>query len=200
MHQNQNVARTRLYEYLPAIYREEGSDAQSNHLCEFLEGLEKVLLGFEEPDHSAGKGKPPHPHAGAVEGLGKEIERLYTLFAPLGDPDKKIGQADKRTPDDFLPWLASWAALALHSGMDLDRQRELIAQIIPLYRKRGTKSYMEDLLTLCVDCDTSVHEEEIPAMQIGVHSTVGEDMHIAGGPPHFFRVVLTAPKLKAEEV
>lgn len=190
MVQSQNITRTKLFEYLPAIYQEEGSGTHPNRLREFLDGFERVLLGYEETDAHTTEKKhaDAQNHKGRAEGLGRKIEHLYKLF----DPDK--------TPHLFLPWLASWAALILHSGMTADRQRDLIARIIPLYRIRGTKRYLEELLRLCVDCDTSVHEEEISALQLGVRSTLGEDAWIGGGPPHFFRVVLTAPKLTAEEV
>ena len=192
MVQSQNITRTKLFEYLPAIYQEEGSKGQSNHLREFLEGFERVLLGYKDEDPQPGGRESAEGQTREIEaeatGLGRKIELLNTLFDPT------------TAPEAFLPWLAGWGALFLHSGMDIDRRRELIAQIIPLYKIRGTKKYLEDLLELCVDCDTSVHEEEIPALQLGVRSTVGKDTRIGGGPPHFFRVVLTAPKLTAAEV
>jgi phage tail-like protein len=189
MVQNQNTTRTRLFEYLPAIYQEEGSRAESIRLREFIEGFEKVLLGYDaDPGAEKKKHEGAQKREDKISGLGWKIDQLHRLFDP------------EEAPRAFLPWLASWAALVLRSGMDIDRQRKLMARIIPLYKSRGTKKYLEDLLELCVDCDTSVHEEEIPALQLGVHSTLGEDARIGGGAPFFFRVVLTAPKLTAAEV
>jgi len=177
-------ARKTMLEYLPAIYQESDSPDARPFLAGFLAAFEKVLLGYEEGKATA-KGKGG---SYAVEGLGRKIARLYMLFDP------------RETSETFLPWLASWAALSLHANLSPAKKRDLIANIIPLYRIRGTRAYVEQLLALCVDAGTSVSEEEIPPMQLGVHSTLGRDTYLGGGPPHFFRVTLVASDLTALEV
>jgi phage tail-like protein len=192
------VARQRMYDLLPAIYQEpewrparnakqgevcpicdelERTLDHKNHLREFLEAFEKVLFGFDDYGPPSAKAVR-HGDLDSVLGLGQKIERLYELI----DPDL--------APARFLPWLASLAALSFRAGMREDKQRTLIAQIISLYRVRGTKKYLETLLNLCLDVRSSITEVEIPPLQIGVSHKVGVDTYIGGGPPHFFRVSL----------
>jgi phage tail-like protein len=156
-------------------------------LREFLEAFEKILLGFDDYDPSPRKAA----HRGdldTVVGLGQKVERLFELF----DPDL--------TPATFLPWLAGFAALSLRAGMSEEKQRRLIKVMISLYRIRGTKKYLETLLELCLDVPSSVTEDEIPPLQLGVHHQIGVDTYIGGGPPHFFRVRLYTGGLDASRV
>ena len=123
-----------------------------------------------------------------LKGLGEEIERLHQLFDP------------QEAPEEFLPWLAGWAALSWRPELSSKRKRRLLARIIPLYRIRGTRKYLEELLMLCVDAVVMVSDTEMPELQVGVHSTVDSDTYLGGGAPYFFRVTLLAPQLSVSEV
>lgn len=184
MERTSNIPRKKLLQYLPAIYQEPGTPEQANYLPVFLEAFDKILFGKKEKDSA--RAEPGNPNA--VESLSEKIARLHELFDPWA------------APDEFLPWLASWAALSLSPAMNLERKRLLIAKIIPLYRIRGTRKYMEEILRLCLEIPSALIEEEIPPLQLGVHSTVGEDMRIDGGAPHFFLVRLMAADLDAVRV
>jgi phage tail-like protein len=185
-----NTARKTLLEYLPAIYQEAIPPERRPFLSRFLAAFERVLLGYEEVSRDSGKtaGASGEHVRDTVEGLGRKIAGLYMLFDP------------QETPENFLPWLASWAALSIHADLSPAKRRKLIANIIPLYQIRGTRAYLEQLLELCVDAGTSVSEEEIPLLQVGVHSTLGRDTYLGGGPPHYFQVTLAASDLSAIEV
>jgi phage tail-like protein len=185
MERRSNIPRKKLLQYLPAIYQEPGTAEQANYLPVFLEAFEKILFGKEDKDSARGNVNKP---ARAVESLSEKIARLHELFDPWA------------APEEFLPWLASWAALSLSPSITAERKRLLIAKIIPLYRIRGTRKYVEDILRLCLEIPSAVIEEEIPPLQLGVHSTVGEDMRIDGGAPHFFLVRLMAANLDAVKV
>jgi phage tail-like protein len=184
MERTSHIPRKKLLQYLPAIYQEPGTPEQANYLPAFLEAFEKILFGKEERASArADQGKP-----NADESLSEKIARLHELFDPWA------------APEEFLPWLANWAALSLSPSMTAERKRLLIAKIIPLYRIRGTRKYMEEILRLCLEIPSAVIEEEIPPLQLGDHSTVGEDMRINGGAPHFFLVRLMATNLDAVKV
>lgn len=176
-------------EYLPAIYQEVDAAHPKTFLGQLLLAFEKVLLGIEEEKAPTKLAMiEPSDQAIAIEGLAEEIARLHRLFDPLA------------TPDEFLPWLAGWAALTLRSELSNSRKRKLLAHIISLYRIRGTRKYLEELLTLCVDAVATVADTELPALQVGVHSTTDSDTYIGGGAPYFFRVTLVAPLLGPREV
>lgn len=69
-------------------------------------------------------------------GLEQRIDGISRLFEP------------QHAPDDFLPWLSSWMAFALRAHLDVNQQRNFLARVIPLYRRRGTRQNLQDLLTI----------------------------------------------------
>ncbi len=179
----------RLLNYLPAIYQEPARPDESPFLPGFLRAFERILLGSSDDPHS------PREAAGEigegedeVQGLKEKIAELHRLFDP------------NHTPEEFLPWLASWTAFTLRADLSSPRKRQLIARIIPLYRIRGTRKYAEELLKLHLEAMPVVTDFEFPALEVGRHSMVGDDTCLGGGPPHFFRVILVAPLLNEHEL
>jgi phage tail-like protein len=185
---------SRLMDYLPAVYqglddtdltsRDEAYADQPPFLNYFLLAFEKVLLGRKDhfvPKESAESGAIGKKER-RFEGLGEEITKLHHLFEP------------DHTPPRFLAWLAGWAALSLEAGISLERRRKLVASIIPLYRIRGTKAYLEQLLAIHLEAPARVDEQERPHLQVGRHSTVGQDTYLGGSAPHSFRVTLEFPR------
>ncbi|WP_266168312.1 phage tail protein [Dyella subtropica] len=53
--------------------------------------------------------------------------------------------------NEFLSWLASWVDLVLDQAWELDKKRRVIAEIMALYRLRGTAQGMSMLLNLLLD-------------------------------------------------
>jgi phage tail-like protein len=177
-----NIATGRLLEHLPAIYQDESSEGPG-FLQKFLLPFEQVLLGLPEwlrPENDV--------EEIPIQCLAEQIAQIPLLFDPW------------ETPEEFLPWLAGWAALDLDLGLSSAKKRNLLAHILPLYRIRGTRKYLEELLRLCLDLPSAVNDKEVPALQVGVYSTVGEDTQIGGGPPHYFSVVLIALEQDATQV
>lgn len=86
------------------------------------------------------------------------------------------GVADHLDPEttdvEFLPWLASWAALILRADWDEATQREFLRKIVPLYRLRGTRAGLQRMLELYT----------------GERVEVDDDFDQV---PHFFQVQLT---------
>jgi phage tail-like protein len=74
--------------------------------------------------------------AGGVPGLETAISGLADYFDPA------------TTRADFLPWLAGWVTLTLRADWDEPTRRGFIAQIVPLYRLRGTKQGLLRMLEL----------------------------------------------------
>jgi len=169
------MPRSRLMDYLPAVYHEvDAADSASEHLLRhFLLAFEEILLGSEESEHGRRA-----EHSKQIEGLEHCIARLHTFFDP------------EETREDFLSWLASWVALDLRSDLPVSRRRGLLANIVPLYEIRGTKRYLEELLRLYFDAPVMVDDSELPRFQIAVHSSLGRDTYVEGGPPFVFRVRL----------
>ncbi len=120
-----------------------------------------------------------------MEGIEEKLNRIPDYF----DADE--------TPAEFLTWLAGWVALTLKEGAGWDektlpKKRQLLAQIVPLYQKRGTREGLEEYLKIYVGEGVRIIEELIP-LQVGIHSKVGVDTLIEGLPPYFFMVEITLP-------
>lgn len=144
---------------------------EDSFLSQFLVAFEKVLI--------AGVG------TSESEGLEEKIANIATLFDP------------QQTRKDFLNWLASWAAFSVRADLTEKQQRDFIAKIIPLYRRRGTKENLQQLLEIFTIGLPMIEEPEPIEFQIGVHSTVGVDTYVAGGGlPHFFQVTVAFPRLE----
>src|SRR5262245_1786573 len=79
--------------HLPALFHEDP------FVGRFLLAFERIISGLRPPD--------PHDPVGDQPGLEEIIDRIHTYFAPGPGAD-----SDARAPDEFLPWLASWVALA----------------------------------------------------------------------------------------
>ena len=192
--ENHETDSSRMMQYLPAVYHgrddsdfappDQADADQLPFLNYFLLAFDKVLLGRKDaivPKDGAGRELRGGTER-RFEGLEEEIADLHRLFEP------------DHTPARFLGWLASCAALSLDASLSVERRRKLVARMIPLYRIRGTKAYLEQLLALHLETPAVVDEEERPPLQIGQHSTVGKDTYLAGSAPHSFRVILEFPK------
>jgi phage tail-like protein len=163
-----DLGSSNLLQYLPAIYREEP------FLGRFLLAFEKILF-----DGVQLKG-------GRLPAIEQTIAGIATYFDPL------------QAPKEFLPWLASWTAFSLRFDLDERQQRDFIANIIPLYRRRGTKRNLEELLRKFTPGLPKVAEALGAEFQIGVHSTIGADTSIGGGAAYFFSVTVSLPPAAPE--
>lgn len=115
----------------------------------------------------------------AMETLFSHFEQVLDTVPDRFDP--------VRTPDDFLPWLASWAALVLRADWSQEQKRQVLARIVPLYRMRGTREGLEQYLRAYVGTGVQVEDLHQP-LQVGVTATVGTDTVVGGIPANLFRV------------
>ena len=164
-----------LLNYLPAIYH------TSEDLCKLLAVFEAVLFGVdgEEPGQERRQ-----------QSIVDSIATIPSLFDAY------------KTPKEFVPWLAQWVALTHLSGLTEQRQRDLLAEIVPLYAQRGTRKYLERLLeffkpenaTVVIE-DRELHGFIVGTVQIGLDSWLGRDR------PFWFqvRIFMSAPVGDADE-
>jgi phage tail-like protein len=78
----------------------------------------------------------------------------------------------------FLPWLASWVGFELDQALPVHQQRELVRRAIRLYRTRGTREGIEEMITVLTSAPAHVEERQRPrAMVLGQgHLVGGEDV------------------------
>ena len=181
---------SRLLEHLPAIYRGEDTGDEL-----------RTLLGVFEAFLFDGDCQEPT----RLQGIERRLAALPSLFAPLGREENEDDAArgspgeqgaergqdneDDRTPRRFLPWLASWLAFSPRELFEPERLRRVVAGIVPLYGRRGTRVYLEALLTLCFEeiAAVRIDEHEHVGLRVGL-SRVGVDSLLAEERPFWFRV------------
>jgi phage tail-like protein len=159
----------RLLDKLPAVFR--ASDT-SGDLRRLLDAFEAVLFGREDP---------------ARPGMEAAIDAIPRYFSPL----PAVPGSDQACPDRFLPWLAQWVAFSPHALFEPPQLRRIVAGIVPLYTRRGTRAYLERLLKLCFDEIEQVTIDEAPGtgLQLG-SAKLGVDSLLGAGRPFWFRVDL----------
>jgi phage tail-like protein len=128
---------------------------------------------------------------------------LYRLLSLFGDTLQAIeyevdGLHNNLNPGraraDFLPWLASWVALALDETWPESRRRELIGRIVELYKWRGTIYGIRTFVEIYTGIRPEIIEPFNAGWVIGARSTVGEDTKIyePSEDPHSFSVIVNS--------
>ncbi len=83
----------------------------------------------------------------------------------------------RETPEEFLPWLANWVALTLDVDWPDIKKRKLISAAAELYKHRGTKRALRDVIRIFLDREPRIEENKwpYPGFRVGVTSSVGVD-------------------------
>src|SRR5690242_9297041 len=168
----------RMLDSLPAIYR---NNDTGGHLQRLLGVFEEVLFTNDDP---------------ATPGIDQQIDAIPSFFSPsgivrgYGVAEQGAAQNEtRRAPDRFLPWLATWVAFTPHTLFPPEQLRTIISGIAPLYSKRGTRDYLEQLLKLCFPeiREVEIDDNPVPGFVIG-EAKVGEDTLFGDERPFWFRV------------
>ena len=125
-----------------------------------------------------------------LQRLEYEIDGLHNYLSP------------ERTRENFLPWLASWVALALDETWPERRRRELIRRIVDLYKWRGTIEGIKTFVEIYTGIRPEIIEPFKAGWVIGIRSTIGEDTKIyePSEDPHSFSVIVNSfEKLSTEQ-
>lgn len=72
--------------------------------------------------------------------------------------ERRILVDSRTTPDDFLPWLASFAGIVLDLRWPEEARRALLAEVYTLFARRGTAAMLERMLRLYLGRDAHVVE------------------------------------------
>lgn len=145
---------------LPAIFGEDP------FLGRFLLPFEQILTGLSD------KTSPG-------------LEEIIALIPALFDPKRlHLVLSGETELEEFLNWLAGWVALGLRADWTLEQKKNFLADIVPLYRSRGTKENLGKLLKIYTTVTPEIVERE-------------DDPELEA---HFFRVKLSLSTQDAQEV
>jgi phage tail-like protein len=135
---------------------------ESELLAGFLAAFERILSREADTDD--------HP---ALETQIAWSHRYVRPVAPAGRPELQA-------PDEFLPWLAGWVALTLRDDWDTDVKRAFIREVVGLYRYRGTKHGLAEMLRVYLGVPS---DGPNPVTVFDSASDFGFEP-----PPHYFQV------------
>jgi len=107
---------------------------------------------------------------------------LWPFQQVWSDIEEKLDELQRyfdpyETPAEFLPWLASWLALALDQEWPEQKKRILIKRAIQLYKLRGTVRGLKLFLKIFTELEPEIYENQWPfdGFQVGLISTAGID-------------------------
>ncbi len=106
-----------------------------------------------------------------VESVLGPIERTIDNLALYFDP--------RLTPEEMLPWLASWVGLELDENWPLAQQRQLILWAARLQRWRGTRRALREHLRLYTG-HTPLIVENFDGARLGSDAVLGLNTQLGG--------------------
>jgi phage tail-like protein len=186
-------------EFLPAIYRQREINGKANDfLGRFLKLFEKILSGIDDGVRLQLQTPNGTLQEREIVGIDQILDKIHDYFDPLFTPPIVEGEAGTL---EFLEYLSRWVALVMNQNWPESRKRRILKNIVPLYKKRGTKEGLSEYLRIFVGPNVQI-EEQLQGLQIGARSTVGIDTIVGGNPPYFFfvRITLLAGDLIPEKV
>lgn len=168
-------------EHLPAYFSQ---GKTGKFLNQFLAAFEHILSGrgtVQLDDEKDNKDRPVQDPANktvtgleeiiqgaALGGSEAKMAGVHRFYAP--GPELPSGE---RAPREFLNWLSGWVTLSFRAGLDEGQSRRFIDRAVVLYRKRGTKSGIEELVETYTGITPEI-DETGAAFQIG-KSRLGAD-------------------------
>lgn len=93
------------------------------------------------------------------------------------------------TPEELLPWLASWVNLVLDETWPLERRRALVGSAVELFQWRGTVKGLRDYLRIYAGVEPEIIED-FGSMPLDERSRLGWNTVLGEARPYTFTVVL----------
>lgn len=153
------------------------------------EAVPDFLLDFDVHTRSARETAKAGPTAGDV--LPRDIFASYL----------RVRDDFPEWLEELLEWVATWIGLVLHRNWSLRKKRTVIARILPLYRKRGTREGLEQLLELFFERKIKIIDD-IPAKGFrpgGTSGRIGAQLQAnrrpLGGFPRYYFIAAVALRL-----
>ena len=169
--------------YLPALFQGDGPVSSR----ELVRTRDSALQKFSST--------LPDEHATEIKVDDDPLRRFMFIFQHMMTTitdriDRIVDLTDPLMCDPkFLPWLASWVGFELDGALPVHQQRELVRRAIRLYRTRGTRGGIEEMVRVLTSAPVRVRERLLPApVALGKTATMigGRDVverYQRGEPP-----------------
>lgn len=99
----------------------------------------------------------------------------------------------------MLHWLADRMDLEIDEEWDEDVQRRMMRNAVRLFRKRGTRDGLQELLEVYTGGEATIVERRAENFKIGKETRLGSAVALgAANQPHTFSVLLKAPPVRTQ--
>lgn len=117
--------------------------------------------------------------------IHEQIDSLPDTLAPLSSYyELPVDEQQTQKKRDYLKWFSSWVNLVVSEDWEDQQKRDILAKILPLYKKRGTVEGLTEYLKIYAGEGIAI-QDDLPPIQVGdkASSQVGVNMVIGGFPP-----------------
>jgi phage tail-like protein len=115
------------------------------------------------------------------ESVSGPIDSMIENIAYYFDP--------RTTPEELLPWLATWVNIALDDSWPVERRRSLVQEAVHLFRWRGTRRGLIDYLQVYAGVEPEI-TENFGGIPLGANPRLEWNTVLGSGVHNTFSVVL----------
>jgi P2-related tail formation protein len=182
-------SRSSYLDRLPAFVQDGETPGDDAFLARFLLAFEHVLSGIGNVDDP---GLEELLDGATGSTTGRTLTGIERFFDAGLRPGGAVLPPEQRAPAEFLEWLARWVGVALRPYMSEPQRREMIARAVPLYRKRGTRDGLAQLLSIQSSLRATITDASTPPRP------GAPDVSKQG--PHFFHVQVSLPQGSIDQI
>lgn len=123
--------------------------------------------------------------------MGRFLMIFESVLGPIEDMISNLPHYfdPHTTPEELLPWLASWANLVLDDSWPIDRRRELVRSAVQLYQWRGTRRGLREYLKVYAGVEPEI-TEDYGGIPLTGNAKLGWNTVLGTGTHHTFTVTL----------
>ena len=118
------------------------------------------------------------------ESVLEPIEQVIDQIAQYFDPEL--------APESFVPWLASWVALALDEKLPMQQRRLLVKRAMELYRWRGTRRGLKEAVELSTGARALI-VENFDGLTLDAEARLGLNTRLGRRQDYHIVVTLVIP-------
>lgn len=134
--------------------------------------------------------------------MGRFLMLFESFWEPITDRIDNIHYYfDPRlTPNDLLPWLATWVDLMLDEQWPDEKRRRLLSAMVPLYRQRGTRHGLQKYLAIYTGQQARITEHRAHDFRLGKITRLGPSAALGKhNVSYTFDVTLKLPPAENED-
>jgi phage tail-like protein len=131
------------------------------------------------------------------EFLSRYLMLFESFWQPLEQQSRQMHHYfdPTLTPEEFLPWLASWVGVPMDDFLPIERTRELLKSALQIYQLRGTVGSLKLFLEVFTASEVTILEQRASNFELGETNYLGVSRALGrDNQPTSIIVKLNVPK------